>query len=310
MNRDAIRMSVLMLAGLVAMGVATPTFGDQPDIVIDGLIGFGDAEEGGYLAVFVPLARNLAVASVAWYNNDGTVTFPEILVEGGSASGVSPLSGTMSVATNVDGSSLSWSEVAFEQPVTTDNEGLYVVFRVPAGADAVSEGTGGGAAIGYTHSDGGCIGWLSADGEDWMQIHPGFGLAVVPTIVAVQPGMAAKSNAVARPRRADVGELETEDPIAKAAPLVTGLVSASPNPFNPRTTLSFALEQDEDVALAVYSVRGELVRQLVAERMSQGAHSVVWDGTDRRGLSVASGVYLARFTAGSLKMTQRLVLMR
>jgi hypothetical protein len=84
----------------------------------------------------------------------------------------------------------------------------------------------------------------------------------------------------------------------------------APNPFNPRTTLSFALEQDEDVTLAIYSVRGELVRQLVNERMDQGTHSVVWDGTDRRGSGVASGVYLARFTAGSLKMSQRLVLMR
>jgi len=250
------------------------------------------------------------ITGQAWYNNDGTVSFPEVLVEGGSASGVSPLSGAMSVATSVGGASLGWSEVAFEQLVTTDNEGLYILFRVPAGSDAVAEGSGGGAAIGYTHSTGGCVGWLSADGEDWMQVHPSFGLAVVPTLVAVQPGMAAKSNAVARPRKSEAGDIETEESETEVAPLVTGLVSASPNPFNPRTTLSFALEQDEDVVLAIYSVRGELVRQLVAERMSQGAHSVVWDGTDRRGLGVASGVYLARFTAGSLKMTQRLVLMR
>ncbi len=100
------------------------------------------------------------------------------------------------------------------------------------------------------------------------------------------------------------------DPNPDVAIEATGLNPASPNPFNPRTTLNFTLTTDELVNLAVYSIRGELVRVLLSEHRGAGAHSVDWDGKDERGAGVASGVYVARFVAGSVNMTQRLVLVR
>jgi flagellar hook assembly protein FlgD len=88
------------------------------------------------------------------------------------------------------------------------------------------------------------------------------------------------------------------------------LKPAMPNPFNPQTTLNFSLKADATVELAVFNLRGELVRQLLSERRSAGEHSVVWNGRDRSGSALASGVYLARFVAGDVVMTQRLVLVQ
>ncbi len=85
---------------------------------------------------------------------------------------------------------------------------------------------------------------------------------------------------------------------------------AYPNPFNPQTTIEFSLKSEGPMSLAVYNIRGELVRRLLAQTMSAGAHEVVWYGRDQNDASVASGVYFARFVAGPISMTQRLVLVQ
>jgi flagellar hook assembly protein FlgD len=79
----------------------------------------------------------------------------------------------------------------------------------------------------------------------------------------------------------------------------TSLDPASPNPFNPQTTLKYSPQDAGKVNLAVYNLRGELVKQLVHEQKSPGANSVVWDGNGRDGSAVASGMYPARFVAGA-----------
>jgi hypothetical protein len=71
----------------------------------------------------------------------------------------------------------------------------------------------------------------------------------------------------------------------------------SPNPFNPATTIRFAVSRDSKVALRVYNVRGQLVKTLANERMAQGMHEVNWDGRDAGGSHVASGVYYAKIAS-------------
>jgi len=66
---------------------------------------------------------------------------------------------------------------------------------------------------------------------------------------------------------------------------------ASPNPFNPRTTVHFALSAPGSVRLHVYDVSGRLVKTLADEVMGSGLHAVAWDGTSRSGSKVSSGVY-------------------
>jgi hypothetical protein len=68
----------------------------------------------------------------------------------------------------------------------------------------------------------------------------------------------------------------------------------SPNPFNPSTKIRFATSKAGSVSLRVYNVRGELVKTILNERMSQGSHEVSWDGRAASGQTVASGIYYAK----------------
>lgn len=71
-----------------------------------------------------------------------------------------------------------------------------------------------------------------------------------------------------------------------------------PNPFNPQTNVAFSLERREHVRLTVHDLRGRCLRTLLDESRPAGSHSLVWDGRDGSGRSVASGSYLMRITAG------------
>ena len=81
---------------------------------------------------------------------------------------------------------------------------------------------------------------------------------------------------------------------------MTGFVGIAPNPFNPTTEIRFRLEQDDLTQLNIYDLRGELVTQLVNERLAGGVdHVRSWDGTDQQDRSVGSGVYFARLRIGT-----------
>ena len=91
-----------------------------------------------------------------------------------------------------------------------------------------------------------------------------------------------------------------------AAPPPATLHPAAPNPFNPRTTIRYDLPAAGHVELALFDLRGRLVRQLAAGERQAGAHAVLLDGGD-----LASGVYLVRLTGpGGLFATQRITLAR
>ena len=81
-------------------------------------------------------------------------------------------------------------------------------------------------------------------------------------------------------------------------PEVFALANNYPNPFNPATTIKYALPQAADVALTVYNVLGQPVRTLVAEHQSAGRYVVEWDATNNSGHSLSSGMYFYRLEAG------------
>jgi len=83
-----------------------------------------------------------------------------------------------------------------------------------------------------------------------------------------------------------------------------------PNPFNPATTFSFALPEDAAVRLEIYNILGQKVTTVINERLTAGRHEVVWNGTDANGGSAASGIYFAKFKAGSFTSTKKLSLLK
>lgn len=90
------------------------------------------------------------------------------------------------------------------------------------------------------------------------------------------------------------GTWPTAAPMATATAGGEGL-RALPTVSRDRTTLELARAAESPGAIEIYDVRGRLSRRLP---VTAGARSATWDGRDDAGAPVASGVYLARWSAG------------
>ncbi len=76
------------------------------------------------------------------------------------------------------------------------------------------------------------------------------------------------------------------------------LYPAYPNPFNPRTVISYDLSKASQVALKIFNTLGQEVQTLVDSRQAAGTHSKAWNGRNNLGQLVSSGVYFYRLSTG------------
>lgn len=76
--------------------------------------------------------------------------------------------------------------------------------------------------------------------------------------------------------------------------LAPRLLSAAPNPFNPRTEIELAVPRAGHASVAVFDLRGRRVAQLHAGALPAGEHRLTWDGRHDDGRAAAAGVYLVR----------------
>jgi hypothetical protein len=99
---------------------------------------------------------------------------------------------------------------------------------------------------------------------------------------------------------------EVSAPAVRSAEL-----SIFPNPFNPSTLVRFSNTYEMTGFVKVYNLRGELVRTLHTGEFTQvGGFSETWDGTDNRGATVASGVYLIKANADGQVRTAKAALVK
>jgi hypothetical protein len=102
-----------------------------------------------------------------------------------------------------------------------------------------------------------------------------------------------------------------------STPLQFTLGQNYPNPFNPTTTIPFRVHGSQSTVnrslpttLRVFNIKGQLVRTLVDENMQPGNHTIVWDGKNRDGKEVSSGIYFYQLTSGERKITKKMLLLR
>ncbi|MBN1352312.1 VCBS repeat-containing protein [candidate division KSB1 bacterium] len=88
------------------------------------------------------------------------------------------------------------------------------------------------------------------------------------------------------------------------------LYSNYPNPFNPTTRIAFYLPVSDNISIRIYNVSGEMIRTLVSQKMEQGYHSVIWDGTDHQQNLVSSGLYFYRMATTSFKQIRKMMLVK
>jgi hypothetical protein len=84
----------------------------------------------------------------------------------------------------------------------------------------------------------------------------------------------------------------------------------APNPFNHGTTIAYQLTTNGRARMAVYAPTGQLVKELVNTNLGPGSYTATWDGSDRFGHEVSSGMYYYRLDAGNQSRAGRMVLLR
>ncbi|MGH7496866.1 MAG: FlgD immunoglobulin-like domain containing protein [bacterium] len=115
------------------------------------------------------------------------------------------------------------------------------------------------------------------------------------------------------------------NPVPKSAPesdpeeepAITGLIDdykltaeVYPNPFNPRTTVRFRLQETAPVRLQIFNLSGQLVHTLLDDELPAGEHERLWNARNHNGEAVASGIYIYRLQAGHRIATGRMQLLK
>ena len=88
------------------------------------------------------------------------------------------------------------------------------------------------------------------------------------------------------------------------------LIQNYPNPFNPTTTIQFILSKASNVNISIFDLSGHEIIHLVRENLTSGSKSVKWDGTDKSGIKVPSGIYFYSISTGNFRQTRKMVLLK
>lgn len=108
------------------------------------------------------------------------------------------------------------------------------------------------------------------------------------------------------------------DVLEPGGPLTFALAQNYPNPFNPETRITYSLPIAGTVSLKVFNMLGQEVVMLVDKKMTPGRYMAVWQGRNRLGHPVASGVYFYRLEVKDLmnestsrfEQTRKMILLR
>jgi hypothetical protein len=165
---------------------------------------------------------------------------------------------------------------------------LYVAVELPSSDGVLS--VGAGAGLGAVRTE--------APRDSYYASEPSghFGLMDVEYEIDLVWARAAKS--------------VVANPDSDLNPRLVATVDAHPNPFNPYVSVAINVPQTGRVSVAIYDVSGRLVRMLSQGILPAGRHEEEWDGRDRYGRSMPSGVYVVRLDFGDLHLTKKLVLAR
>jgi len=113
---------------------------------------------------------------------------------------------------------------------------------------------------------------------------------------------------------AEYVEISTDDIVVNveeaAAPVAYALSKNYPNPFNPTTTIEFAIPVAGNVELVIYNINGQKVRTLVSETKDAGYYKAMWDGRNELGESVSSGIYLYRLVSGDFSKIEKMTFIK
>jgi subtilisin family serine protease len=80
-----------------------------------------------------------------------------------------------------------------------------------------------------------------------------------------------------------------------------------PNPFNHSTIIKYATPVNGKIEIEIFNLLGKTIRNWV-NTYEAGYYTVTWDGTNKTGDLVSSGVYFYRLKADNIQMVKKLIL--
>lgn len=90
----------------------------------------------------------------------------------------------------------------------------------------------------------------------------------------------------------------------------TKLGNNYPNPFNPSTEIQFQLALSGNVKLEIFDISGRCVNTILNKEMSAGSHTAVWNGLNKQGQKVSSGLYFYRLTTKDFSESKKMMLIK
>jgi hypothetical protein len=289
-----IRLTLVILA--LASGVATVAIaeGGMPAAVAaDGLIQFEPPQAVSCVAVRVDCPVDKMITGLRWHNGSAAEAFPRVLVSSGNDAAPPPYEQAVVVAQNAQGIENSWSQLAFDVPVASQSGTLFVLLEYPANyAPAAGQPTLG---VGFAHDTAPFAYYVTGDGETWIKVVSDCRVLLEPVLADRLPGVADKCFG------------SNQSPPTAGDHL--GLF-ASPNPFNPKTTIEFSVPNSGHGEVKIFDIRGYLVAALHDGPLVRGQNTFVWEGRNSSGSPVASGVYLVSAKVADQELTRKLLLVK
>jgi len=107
----------------------------------------------------------------------------------------------------------------------------------------------------------------------------------------------------------DITTAITGNPVL-AIPKNVSLLGNYPNPFNPSTKIVFKINNSSHVKLEIFDIYGKSVKLLSENRFAPGIHHFLWNGQNKNGESVSTGIYILKMTASGQVFSKKIMLLR
>jgi hypothetical protein len=107
------------------------------------------------------------------------------------------------------------------------------------------------------------------------------------------------------------GQTWTKDiTVEVAAPKDYQLYNNFPNPFNPSTKIAFELPKASHVKLMIYDIVGREVAQVADADYPAGYTELTWNGINKNGNLVSSGVYFYRISSDKWSKVKKMLMLK
>ena len=85
------------------------------------------------------------------------------------------------------------------------------------------------------------------------------------------------------------------------------VTSVTPNPFFNNVSINYTLDKPVLMYIAVYNLKGAIVKNLLFQNQDKGTYKLMWDGTDNYGNRIGNGIYLINVRNNNNSITKKII---